>query len=224
MTTEFQVDGFARQRQNMVDRQLRDRGIKDERVLQAMARVPRHLFVATDLRDQAYEDNALPIGEEQTVSQPFIVAAMLDALAVEPSFAVLEVGTGSGYLTALLAELAGHVYSVERLPRLAQSAESILGALNYTNVTIQVGDGSVGLPQYAPFDAIVVSAAAPQIPEPLVQQLKNGGRMVVPVGPAQAQRLQLVSQQQDKAEAKTLHACRFVPLIGERGYKTGWQG
>src|SRR5579863_8305745 len=214
MTAEIHVDAFSVQRQNMVDRQLRDRGIKDERVLQAMARVPRHLFVPTDLRDRAYEDNALPIGEEQTVSQPFIVAAMLEALAIDPASIVLEVGTGSGYLAALLAELASHVYSVERLPRLAQSAESILRALNYTNVTLQVGDGSLGLPQSAPFDAIVVSAAAPEVPEPLVEQLKNGGRMVVPVGPAQAQTLQLVSKQQGNAEVKTLHACRFVPLMG----------
>jgi protein-L-isoaspartate(D-aspartate) O-methyltransferase len=208
----------------MVDRQLRDRGIKDERVLQAMGRMPRHLFVPVECRDNAYADIALPMGEEQTISQPYMVGAMLDALAIDPSFAVLEVGTGSGYLTALLAELAGHVYSVERLPRLAQSAESILRALNYTNVTIQVGDGSVGLPQSAPFDAIVVSAAAPEVPEPLVQQLKNGGRMVVPVGPAQVQTLQLVTKRQGKAEVRALGACRFVPLIGERGYKTGWQG
>ena len=221
---QLQADAFAQQRQTMVDRQLRDRGIKDERILQAMGRVPRHLFVPSEFRHNAYTDNALPIGEEQTVSQPYIVAAMLGALAVEPSSIVLEVGTGSGYLTALLSELGGHVYSVERLAGLAQSAESILRSLNYTNMTIQVGDGSAGLQQYAPFDAIVVSAAAPYVPEPLIQQLKDGGRMVIPVGPAQIQNLQLVIKQQGKAEVKKLEACRFVPLIGERGYKTGWEG
>jgi protein-L-isoaspartate(D-aspartate) O-methyltransferase len=204
----------------MVDRQLRARGIRDERVLQAMGRVPRHFFVPPESRDHAYEDNPLPIGEDQTVSQPYIVAAMLDALAIESSSTVLEIGTGSGYLTALLAELSLHVYSVERLPRLAESAQKLLLSLNYSNVTIDVGDGSVGLPQHAPYDIIVVSAAAPQVPEPFFAQLKEGGRMVLPVGSPHAQELLLLAKRDGVPASKKLDACRFVPLIGAHGYKS----
>jgi len=224
MSAELQTEAFVLHRQNMVNRQLRDRGIKDLRVLEAMTRVPRHLFVPAEVRDHAYEDSPLPIGEEQTVSQPYIVAAMLDALAIESTDVVLEVGTGSGYLAALLAELARHVYTVERLPRLAQSAESILRTLNYSNITLQLGDGSAGLPQYSPYDVIVVSAAAPRVPEPLLEQLKEGGRMIIPVGPPHAQILQLVTKLDGTPASMKLDACRFVPLIGERGYTTSWQG
>ena len=149
----------------MVASQLRGRGIRDQRVLDAMARVPRHEFVADEYREQAYEDHPIPIAEGQTVSQPYIVAVTLDALSLQPSFKVLEIGTGSGYQTALLAELCSHVYSVERHTALARNAEATLAQLGYNNVSVIVGDGSQGLPAMAPFDAIVVSAAAPQIPE-----------------------------------------------------------
>lgn len=221
VTTSLQFGPFAAARQNMVEAQLRARGIRDERVLAAMAKVPRHLFVAEEYREQAYEDHPLPIGEGQTVSQPFIVALMLEALSLDGSEKVLEVGTGSGYLTALLAELAGEVYSMERIDRLARSAEVVLESLGYSNIRYFVGDGSLGLAEYAPFDAIVVSAAAPQIPQLPLEQLREGGRMVVPVGPADAQVLKLVRKQGGRAAVANLEGCRFVPLIGEQGYGQG---
>jgi protein-L-isoaspartate(D-aspartate) O-methyltransferase len=222
MSTEAQIDALAVQRRKMVDWQLRGRGIRDARVLDAMTRVPRHEFVAPEFRAQAYDDHPLPIGEEQTVSQPYIVAAMLESLALEPSATVLEVGTGSGYQTALLAELAQRVFSVERLAGLAESAADRLARLGYGNVTVVVGDGSLGLPEHAPYDAIVVSAAAPKIPQPLFDQLQEGGRMIIPVGPAYGQELQFVRKQEGLAASTSLDACRFVPLIGEQGYKWGW--
>lgn len=222
MTIKTQADAFALQRRNMVDQHLRARGIRDQRVLDAMARVPRHEFVAPELRSEAYEDHPLPIGQEQTLSQPYIVGVMLDALAVQATDTVLEIGTGSGYQTALLAELAHHVFSVERVPQLAESASARLSKMGYQNVTVTVADGSLGLPEHAPFDSIVVSAAAPTIPQPLVDQLREGGSMIIPVGPAPAQELQFVRKQQGAAVSKGLGACRFVPLIGERAYQRGW--
>ena len=204
----------------MVASQLRSRGIRDQRVLEAMARVPRHEFVADEYREQAYEDHPIPIAEGQTVSQPYIVAVTLDALSLQPSFRVLEIGTGSGYQTALLAELCREVYSVERHAPLARDAEATLARLGYNNVKVMVGDGSHGLPDMAPFDAIVVSAAAPQIPTPLFEQLREGACMVIPVGPPQAQELQLVSKQDGRPVAQTLDGCRFVPLIGGQGYSS----
>jgi protein-L-isoaspartate(D-aspartate) O-methyltransferase len=220
MAAETQTDVFAVQRRNMVESQLRARGILDERVLGAMSGVPRHEFVSAEYRDQIYEDHPIPIGEGQTISQPFIVAIMLQALALDPADVVLEVGTGSGYLTALLAELTRHVYSVERHASLAQTAQVTLARLGYTNVEVVVGDGSNGLPSRAPFDAIVVSAAAPQIPAPLFAQLREGGRMIVPVGPAQAQELQLVRKHSGQPIISSLEGCRFVPLIGSAGYRS----
>jgi len=222
MGTETQADAFAQQRRSMVKWQLRDRGIRDQRVLDAMARVPRHEFVITEYRAEAYEDHPLPIAEGQTLSQPYIVAAMLATLALDPSAIVLEIGTGSGYQTALLAELVQHVYSVERLPDLARAAAAILSRLGYRNTTVVVGDGSLGLPEHAPYDAIVVSAAAPGVPQPLFDQLREGGRMIIPVGPAQAQELQLISKREGMAVSTPMEACRFVPLIGEQGYEPGW--
>ena len=206
----------------MVEWQLRDRGIQDQRVLAAMARVPRHEFVAAEYRAEAYEDHPLPIGEGQTLSQPYIVAIMLAALALDPSATVLEIGTGSGYQTALLAELAKQVYSVERLPHLAQSAATILSRLGYRNATVVVGDGSLGLPEHAPYDAIVVSAAAPRIPQPLFDQLREAGYMIIPVGPAHAQELRLITKREGLAVSTTLDGCRFVPLVGRAGYESGW--
>jgi protein-L-isoaspartate(D-aspartate) O-methyltransferase len=222
MPADLQSDQLAAQRRKMVDLQLRARGLADERVLQAMARVPRHEFVAPTYRDQAYEDHPIPIGENQTISQPYIVGLMLEALALDPSHRVLEIGSGSGYQAALLAELAQHVYSIERHTALARQAEATLARLGYANATVIAGDGSVGLPALAPFDAIAVSAAAPRIPQALFDQLREGGRMVIPVGPAQGQELQLVRKEGGQPIVGDLGACAFVPLIGGQGYLTGW--
>jgi len=222
MTTETHADRFAALRQKMVEAQLRARGIRDERVLAAMERVPREIFICEEYWEQAYEDHPLPIGSGQTVSQPYIVAFMLEVLSLKGAEKVLEIGTGTGYQTALLAELAGQVYSVERIESLARTAEAILQRLGSRNVGLTVGDGSRGLVEQAPFDAIVVSAAAPQIPQPLLEQLREGGRMVIPVGPADAQELILVRKQDGGAVITNLEGCRFVPLIGEQGYGEGW--
>jgi len=218
VTFASQADAFLEPRQRMVDSQLRSRGIRDDRILRAMSRVPRHEFVEERHHSQAYEDHPLPIGFGQTISQPYIVALMLEALAIKPADIVLEIGTGSGYLTAILAELAARVYSIERHSALAHLAERTLARLGYTNVIVTVGDGSHGMPNAAPFDDIIVSAAAPQIPSSLVQQLREGGRMIVPIGPSHAQVLQLVHKQAGKVQTISLEGCRFVPLIGEEGF------
>lgn len=222
MILEPTADAFAKQRESMVEVQLRARGIQDLRVLAAMARVPRHEFVSREYWDQAYEDHPVPIAEGQTVSQPFIVALMLQALSLEGTETVLEVGTGSGYEAALLADLAHRVYTIERHASLARSAETVLLRLGYSNVTVHVGDGSQGLPEHAPFHAIVVSAAAPRVPPPLFEQLGEGGRMAIPVGPSYAQEFQLVRKEHGEMVVTTLEACRFVPLIGCQGYPEGW--
>jgi protein-L-isoaspartate(D-aspartate) O-methyltransferase len=221
MTIDTHADNFATLRQNMVDAQLRARGIRDGRVLAAMAKVPRHLFVADEDQGSAYEDHPLPIGKGQTISQPYIVAFMLEVLLLDGSEAVLEIGTGSGYQTALLAELARRVYSVERVEALARSAEATLKQLRYEDISLIVGDGGYGLIEFAPFDAIVVSAAVPIIPQPLLEQLHEGGRMIVPVGPLDAQELKLVRKQKGHTMVVNLEGCRFVPLIGEHGYGEG---
>jgi protein-L-isoaspartate(D-aspartate) O-methyltransferase len=213
LITEPHPDRFALERQKMVENQLRARGIRDERLLRAMELVPRHEFVEPHYRDQAYEDHPLPINAGQTVSQPYIVALMLEILHLEPSSKVLEIGTGSGYQTAILAEICAYVYSVERHPQLAYEAQETLSRLGFTSLTLRVGDGSQGLPEYAPFDAIVVSAAAKQIPAPLFEQLREGGRMIIPVGPHEAQELQLVRKREGKPLITLLEGCRFVPLI-----------
>ena len=222
MPSEIRSDRFAAERQNMVDSQLRARGIRDQRVLDAMARVPRHDFVEERYREQAYEDHPIPIAEGQTVSQPYIVALMLETLLLEPSSKVLEIGTGSGYQAAVLAELAAEVYSVERHPQLARAAEAALVRHGYTNVRVILGDGSHGLPALAPFDAIIVSAAAPQVPSALFDQLREGGRMIIPVGPPEAQELQLVRKHEGRPIVNRLEGCRFVPLIGGQGYASSW--
>jgi protein-L-isoaspartate(D-aspartate) O-methyltransferase len=216
MPTE--TDRFTALREDMVANQLRGRGIRDERVLAAMQHVPRHEFVPESYLDQAYEDHPIPIGEGQTISQPYIVAVTLEALVLQPTDIVLEVGTGSGYQTAILAELTQQVDSIERHASLAQGAQSILAQLGYGNVTIVVGDGSYGLVQFAPFDAIVVAAAAPHVPPSLLDQLNEDGRMVIPIGPAHSQELQLVRKREGKTTVKVLEGCRFVPLIGSEGY------
>jgi protein-L-isoaspartate(D-aspartate) O-methyltransferase len=222
VAAEVQPDRWVAERQKMVEWQLRDRGIRDLRVLAAMSQVPRHEFVAEQYWGQAYEDHPIPIGYGQTVSQPYIVAVTLDALDLQPFDTVLEIGTGSGYQTALLAILTDKVYSMERHEALARHAEATLTRLGYSNVNVIVGDGSEGLPAKAPFDAIAVSAAAPQIPKSLFDQVREGGRMVIPVGPADVQELQLVRKVEGRPMVDTLEGCRFVPLIGGQGYGSGW--
>jgi protein-L-isoaspartate(D-aspartate) O-methyltransferase len=202
------------QREQMVRTHIAERGIRDGRVLDAMRSVPRHEFVPETFRADAYEDHPLPIGEEQTISQPYIVAAMLEHLALRSNERVLEVGTGSGYVTALLALLCAEVYSVERHARLAISAEITLRRLGYRNVKIRVGDGSRGWAEYAPFDAILVSAATAEMPPALFEQLREGGRMMVPVGPSSCQELQLVRKVRGQPVVEIFEGCRFVPLVG----------
>jgi protein-L-isoaspartate(D-aspartate) O-methyltransferase len=209
----FQRDSLQRQREEMVRKQLAERGIHDPRVLDAMRKVPRHEFVPEAFRPDTYGDHPLPIGEGQTISQPYIVAAMLEHLALEATDRVLEVGTGSGYVTALLSLLSAEVYSVERHAPLAATADSTLRRLEYRNVTIRVGDGSQGWIEYAPFDAILVSAATAEMPPMLFAQLREGGRMMVPVGPPFSQELQLISKVRGEPEVKNLEGCRFVPLV-----------
>lgn len=203
----------------MVEHQLRRRGILDPRVLAAFERTPRELFVSQHLREAAYEDRPLDIGDGQTISQPYMVAAMLDAADIAPDHVVLEVGTGSGYQTALLAELAAEVFSMERIPRLAEVAQSVLRDLQFANVVVSVGDGGLGLPCAAPFDRIIVSAAAPEIPPALTDQLRDGGKLVIPVGPEHEQLLLVVTRARDGLHEKRLWACRFVPLLGESGFR-----
>jgi protein-L-isoaspartate(D-aspartate) O-methyltransferase len=218
INTSSAIDQYASERRRMVGSQLRRRAINDNRVLDTMLRIPRHEFVPPEFQSQAYGDHPIPIGESQTISQPFIVAVSLQALALTGAESVLEVGTGSGYQTALLAVLARAVYSIERFPSLAQSAETVLAKLGLNNVRVVVGDGSRGLPEFAPFDAIVVSAAAPAVPRALLDQLSENGRMVIPVGPQHAQELQLVRKQDGKVAVQVLEGCRFVPLVGVEGY------
>ena len=197
----------------MVRTQLAERGIRDARVLAAMRTVPRHEFVPEDFRQDAYEDHPLPIGECQTISQPYIVAAMLEHLALKATDRVLEVGTGSGYVTALLSMLCAEVFSVERFASLADLAEVTLLGLGYRNVRIKVGDGRQGWSEHAPFDAILVSAATAEVPPPLFAQLSEGGRMILPVGPTSSQELQLIRKVNGRPEVTLLEGCRFVPLI-----------
>lgn len=215
----LQSDPMAIYRRDMVEKQLRSRGIADEGVLAAMAKVPRHEFVEERFRSQAYGDHPIPIGEDQTISQPYIVALTMAALKLRPEDRVLEIGTGSGYQTAILAELSQMVYSVERHESLARQAQAALDRLGYRNVTIIVWDGTEGLAANAPYNAIAVSAAAPEVPQPLLDQLSEGGRMVIPVGPPEAQRLEFIEKCQGRMTTKILEGCRFVPLIGSHGYQ-----
>jgi protein-L-isoaspartate(D-aspartate) O-methyltransferase len=203
----------AHLRHRMVEAQVKARGVQDERVLSSMSRVPRHEFVPPEYRAQAYADHPIPIDQGQTISQPFIVAVMLEHLQIQPQDRVLEIGTGSGYMTALLAELADKVYSIERHPPLANSARELLTRLHYRNIEVIAGDGNRGWPEHAPYHEIAVSAAAMEIPPALLAQLREGGRMIIPIGPADAQLLQLVRKQAGKQSVTTLDACRFVPLL-----------
>jgi protein-L-isoaspartate(D-aspartate) O-methyltransferase len=206
---------YRERRERMVKTQLIPRGIKDPRVLDVFAKVPRHLFVDPVQRHMAYSDHPLPIGLEQTISQPYIVALMTQSLALKGDENVLEIGTGSGYQTAVLAELARHVYTVERLPQLSEKAQNILQELQYNNISFRVGDGTGGWPEKAPFEAILVAAASESVPPALVEQLSLGGRMVIPVGDSPMQDLLLLIKNQQCIEEQNLCGCRFVPLIHE---------
>jgi protein-L-isoaspartate(D-aspartate) O-methyltransferase len=209
---------FDTERLAMVEQQLRQRGIRDERVLEAMRTVPRHEFVSPAEASDAYADRPVPIGEHQTTSQPYIIAAMLQAVAIKPTDRVLEIGAGSGYQTALLGELASQVFALDRHASLVEAAGKVLDRLGYHNIALLVGDGSLGLPQAAPFDVIVVSAAAPRVPAPLLEQLATGGRMILPVGDSEQQVLKLVRKYDGGASEISLEGCRFVPLIGQQGF------
>lgn len=208
----------AEARGRMVEHQLRRREISDERVLRAMARVPRELFVPEDLRQYAYEDGALPIGHGQTISQPFIVATICALLSLDGHERVLDVGTGSGYQAAVLAELAAEVVTVERVPELAEGARAALAEAGYERVDVRIGDGSLGIPERAPFAAIAVAAAAPSVPPALYSQLEEGGRLVVPRGSRLGQELVLVERTAAGPRERASLACRFVPLLGEEGF------
>lgn len=203
----------------MVEEQLRRRGIHDERLLEVMRRVPRHEFVSPERWQQAYADHPVVIPEEQTTSQPYIIAAMIQAAEIQPQDRVLEIGAGSGYQTALLAELARQVVAVERFSTLAESAQLRLRSFGYDNVAVVAGDGTLGWQAAAPFDAIIVAAAAPRIPPALLQQLAPGGRLVIPIGDPQSQTLQLFRKHPGGEVSRTLlEGCRFVPLIGRDGF------
>ena len=204
-------------RRDMVARQIRDRGVRSPRVLTAMETVPRHLFVSPELVERAYHDEALPTGEGQTISQPYVVGAMLEALSLEGNERVLEVGAGSGYLAAVLSLLVREVIAIEAIPALAESAGERLARLGYANVRVRTGDGSLGFPEEAPFDGILVSAAAPAVPQPLVDQLAEGGRLVIPVGPSGYQQLLRIVKANGRTTQQELFACRFVPLVGRYG-------
>jgi protein-L-isoaspartate(D-aspartate) O-methyltransferase len=215
---EFAEPDFSARRAEMVEHQLRERGIRDARVLAAMGEVPRETFVPERRRELAYADAALPIGSEQTISQPWIVAAILQALELRGSEQVLEIGTGSGYSTCLLGRLAKHVVSVERHSSLARAAAEALRGCGADNVELMVGDGSRGVPDHAPFDAIAVHAAAPAPPPALLEQLADGGRMVVPVASGKEEMLTLLRRRGSQLETTAIAPCRFVPLIGAEGF------
>jgi protein-L-isoaspartate(D-aspartate) O-methyltransferase len=210
---------YARERERMVDEQVAGRGVTDPRVLAAMRRVPRHRFVQEALRERAYGDHPLPIGEEQTISQPFIVGLMTSLLELTGREKVLEIGTGSGYQTAVLATLARRVCSIERLPRLAERARAALESLGYDNVWIRVGNGALGWPDQAPFDRIIVTAGGPAVPPPLVRQLADGGRMVLPVGTPDNQVLTVVDNAGGDVRQRTHGECKFVPLVGKYAWE-----
>ncbi|HYL85744.1 MAG TPA: protein-L-isoaspartate(D-aspartate) O-methyltransferase [Candidatus Angelobacter sp.] len=209
---------YAPQCAEMIEKQLRRRGIRDAAVLAAMQKVPRHEFVPLELRGQAYDDAPLPIGGGQTISQPYIVAAMTAALRPRPGDRVLEVGTGCGYQAAVLSLLARDVFTIELRPELASAASQRLARLGYSNVHVHCGDGTLGLPEFAPFDAILVAAAAPAVPKPLLDQLADGGRIIIPIGDADTQDLQLIEKRGEAFPARMLEGCRFVPLVGYHGW------
>jgi len=205
-------------RERMVSEQIVSRGIRDARLLKVMREIPRHRFVPTSLRHRAYEDCPLPIGEGQTISQPYIVAEMTEALSLEGTETVLEIGTGSGYQTAILCRLAREVVTTERVETFFRSAQRVLGELGIRNVRFRIGDGTLGAPEDAPFDAILVTAAAPEVPPPLISQLLVGGILVIPVGGRWEQDLIRLRKEKEGSRRELLGGCRFVPLLGEYGF------
>jgi len=211
-------EALSRLRERMVSEQIVSRGIRDARLLDALRAIPRHRFVPASLRHRAYEDGPLPIGEEQTISQPYIVAEMTEALSLEGTESVLEIGTGSGYQTAILCSLAREVVTTERVETLSRSARRILGELGIRNVRFRVGDGTLGSVEDAPFDAILVTAGAPDIPPPLYSQLVIGGILVIPVGGRWEQELIRVRKEEGGSRRESLGGCRFVPLLGAYGF------
>lgn len=213
------MEDFREIREQMVNTQLIPRGIKDKRVLDAMRKVPRHLFVDEDIRREAYKDCALSIGEGQTISQPYMVAIMTELLELRGSEKVLEIGTGSGYQAAVLSGLSKEVYTIERIPALAEKAKMRFSALGYRNIHASTGDGTLGLPEYAPFDRILVTAASPGVPEPYIMQLADGGIIVAPVGERFSQQLIVLKKQKDGITEQHQTSCVFVPLVG----RYGWQ-
>ena len=220
LTIRHTVQDFAELRRTMVEQQIRSRGVHDERVLQAMLAVERHEFVPQGFIDEAYADKPLPIGEGQTISQPYMVAVMSEALELAGTERVLEVGTGCGYQAAVLSLLAREVYSVELNVTLSLDAQKRLERLGYTNVHVHTGDGTLGLPELAPFQGIVVTAAAPRVPEPLAEQLAEGERLVIPVGSESEQELLVVRREGEKTTSRVINHCRFVPLVGRYGWRS----
>jgi len=215
----FGEDQFAPLRAEMIEQQLRRRGVIDSGVLAAMAAVPRHEFVPVDFRHQAYADAPLPIGDGQTISQPYMVAVMTASLRLDGTERVLEIGTGCGYQAAVLSRVARAVFSVECRPSLAASATERLTRLGFPNVHVHCGDGTFGLPEFAPFDAILVAAGAPAVPAPLLAQLAEGGRLILPVGGAEHQELQLIERRGNEYRKLLMEPCRFVPLVGQHGWR-----
>jgi protein-L-isoaspartate(D-aspartate) O-methyltransferase len=215
------LNEYASKRQQMVESQIISRGIKDIRIINAMKKVPRHLFLDEALRSQAYEDYPAPIGEKQTISQPYIVALMTELLQLKGNEKILEIGTGSGYQTAVLAELVDQVFSIERIPALAKRARKLLDELKYTNIVITIDDGTLGWREHSPYDGIIVTAAAPYPPSTLLEQLKTGSKLVIPVGAESVQDL-LVYTKDDKGDynKESYGGCRFVKLIGNQGWKS----
>ncbi len=217
-----QESALAAARERMVEQQLAGQGIRDQRVLEAMRQIPRHLFLGDFQAESAYEDTPLPIGEDQTISQPFMVALMSERLHLEGSERVLEVGTGSGYQTAILARLAAAIFTVERIPALAEKARAVWRTLGINNVRLRIGDGTLGWPEEAPFQAILVTAGAPIVPPPLVEQLDLGGRLVIPVGERFSQTLLCLTKKPDGSiDRQESIGCRFVRLVGQHGWKAG---
>lgn len=210
---------YEKAREEMVNRQLAARGIHDLKVLEAMGKVPRHLFVSEHLQDQAYSDRPLPIDLNQTISQPYIVALMTEALDLSSDDKALEIGTGSGYQAAILAEICEQVYTVEKLPELLEKAKAVLKRLGYRNIISKTDDGTLGWPEYAPYDAILVTAGAPHVPRPLLNQLSDGGRLLIPVGSNLVQELKKITRQGDRFSEERLGGCQFVPLLGQHGWQ-----
>lgn len=213
------MNTYDSKRQHMVRTQIIARGVKDQRVINALLKVPRHRFLDEALWPQAYEDHPMPIGEKQTISQPYIVAFMTEMLEVKGSERILEIGTGSGYQTAILAELAEQVYTIERIPSIAKRARKVFDLLQYRNIVATIGDGTVGWKEHSPYDGIIVTAASPATPEPLLAQLTEGGRLVIPIGGEFTQELKVYVKKEKGFREEDFGGVRFVKLVGEHGWK-----